>query len=239
MTPPRRSRLLPFLAVASLATLACAGTPRPGDRINPDHSAVGETPRTTGTRPLAGLVGQRVLLLPVQRLASDAGTAALARDGGELLRRTDGELAFALDERGLAAPWTDGAEAASMARRNPAFGIDPLSLPIPSPTAWRRGDPVREPLGSQIRTLAGLADTRWAVLPLELRFGVADGTARAVLRLALVDVRTAQVLWVGETAGATVPVAQLEGGDATALAGTLAARAAAQFTDLIVAPREP
>ena len=236
-----RSRLpapLALVALALLAAAACAGGPRPGDRIDPDYSAVGEAPRTQGERPLAGLVGQRVILFPVQRLAPTADAAPIARDPQGLLRQLDGELAFALEERALAAAWTDPTEVVGMARRNPAYGIDPLTMPIPAASAWRAGDPVREPVGSQLRALAALGDTRWAVVPLELRLAVADGTPRAVLRLALVDVRTAQVLWVGETAGATVPAAELPGGLAAA-AAPLAARTAAQFTDLIVAPREP
>lgn len=239
VSPSFRYRPLLALGCAALASLACSGAARPGQGMRPDMSAVGEAPQVTGARPLAGLLGQRVLLLPAQRLVPAPEAAALARDGTALLRRLDEELAFALQERALGALWSDAGEVAGMARRNPTYAPDPLTLPVPGAAQWRAGDPVREPLGSQLRALAALADARWAVLPLELQLTVADGMARAVVGLALVDVRTAQVLWVGATPGTAVPVSELQTGEPAAIAGTLAARAAAQFTDLIVAPREP
>lgn len=238
---PTLSRFRPLLALglaASAAALACSGAARPGTGMNRDMSVAGESPDVRGERPLAGLVGQRVLLLPAQRLVPTAEAAGLGRGGATLLRQLDGELAFALDERALGALWSDAGEVAGMARRNPTYAPDPLTLPVPSAAQWRAGDPVREPLGSQLRALAALADARWAVLPLELRLAAGDGMARAVVRLALVDVRTAQVLWVGETPGAAVPLSGTAA-EGDALAAALAARAAVQFTDLIVAPREP
>lgn len=177
-------------------------------------------------RPLAGLAGQRAILFPVQRVTGGAaaGLGADAAMRGQL----DDELAFALEERGLAGGWTTGPASVRLAARNPMYTADPRTLSVPA-ASLRRGDPIAEPLASQLRALAALADARYAVVPLELRVDAADGTTRALLRLALADVRLAQVLWAGETSSVDLPAAP----------AALAARVAASFTDLIVAPPEP
>jgi hypothetical protein len=67
------------------------------------------------------------------------------------------------------------------------------------------GQRVGEPLATQLRNLVALHDGRLILLPVEVRF-VPDDPAttsqppagRAVLRLVLVDARTAEVKWIGE-----------------------------------------
>ena len=67
----------------------------------------------------------------------------------------------------------------------------------------KRDEPLAEPFASQLRALAGVSDARYALIPLDLRF-VPNGpgsSGRAALRLAVVDARGAQLVWVGEVAG--------------------------------------
>ena len=70
-------------------------------------------------------------------------------------------------------------------------------------------------------------DARFAVFPVELRFEpAANGTARPVLRVALLDGRTSTIRWTGDVRGA--PGAELD----TAMLDGLASA----FADLVGAP---
>jgi hypothetical protein len=60
--------------------------------------------------------------------------------------------------------------------------------------------------------------------------GTAAGTARLVLRLALVDARASQLRWAGEVATDAAPAG------APPFSSTAAAALAARFADLIAAP---
>ncbi|HEX6631066.1 MAG TPA: hypothetical protein VF048_08240, partial [Gemmatimonadaceae bacterium] len=174
-------------------------------------------------RPLAGLRGQRVLLAPVQRITAPDSL-------GLRTEALDRELGFALGERGLGATWADAATARRLAAQNPTYASDPSMLPLSRARPLRAGDEVQDPLASQLRALVALHDGRFVVVPTELGVTEEGGTRRAVLHLALVDARGAQVRWAGTTAG--VPL------DGVPAAG-LAARIAQQFVDLIAAPPEP
>ncbi|HEX4932262.1 MAG TPA: hypothetical protein VFV33_03730, partial [Gemmatimonadaceae bacterium] len=71
----------------------------------------------------------------------------------------------------------------------------------------RPDDMLGEPFASQLRSLAGVSDARYAFIPLELRLEpVPDAaTGRAVLQVAVVDARGARVVWAGEVAGDAHP----------------------------------
>src|SRR5690606_25720825 len=144
----------------------------------------------------------------------------------------DAELAFVLGERGLGALWTTAAAARRMAARNPGMGLEPGALPLPPARQLERGM-ILEPLAGQLRALAALADARYVVLPtaLHLAAPAANGgpAGGATLRLLLVDVRAAQILWAGATQPAEVEASS------PALGATIASR----FADLIAAPRAP
>ena len=176
-------------------------------------------PGAQPARPLAVVAGQRVVVVPVQRVAGHAllGVSAPALDA---------ELAFALEERGLASRWTAAEGARRMASQNPTFTGDPGAIDL-GPA--KVGEDLAEPAASQLRALAALADARYVVVPQELRADTPGG-ARAVLRVALVDTRRQQLLWAGETAG--VPLADVA-------AAARAPRVATQFVDLIAAPPPP
>ena len=212
-------RLVALLAVfgAGCASAASrAGQPAPGGTAEAVGSARTE-------RPLAGLRGQHVLVVPVQRVSA-------ADSLGLRAEALDGELGFALDERGLSATWSDAATARRLAAQNPTYASDPSVLPLSRAKPLRAGDQLQDPLASQLRALVAFNDGRMVVIPTELRVEARDGAEHAVLHLVLVDVRGAQVRWAGATAG--VPI---EGTPPAALA----ARIAQQFVNLIAAPPEP
>ena len=123
----------------------------------------------------------------------------------ELLRALDDDIAAALTERGLKANWVMPADLALSYKRNPTYATDPYALSEESlrSSAVVAGGRLQEPLASQLRTMIALHENARAVLlPVELRFERADattsaGTARATLRLALVDPRFSEARWVG------------------------------------------
>lgn len=192
-------------------------------------AAVTDTPGGAG-RPLAALAGREVVLLPVQRV--DAGPGAGVAGVEALAGAVDGELAFALRERSVGEGWMAAYAVRGLAARNPAMGLRPDRLPLPPDRDLRGGSAVLEPLAGQLRGLAALAGARYALVPLAVRLSGMEGSSaqggsvRAVLHLALVDVRAAQLIWAGDTAPVELPP------DSPALAARLAAR----FADLIAPP---
>jgi hypothetical protein len=182
-------------------------------------------------RPLAGVARSGVLLFPAQRVELANGLAAPPGGTDALLRQLDAELAFAVGERGLGSAVAGASVAERLARTNPTYAMDPRALPLSVARPLQGGDEVQEPLASQLRAVSALADRRHAVVPVVLRLepGAAAGSARATLRLALVDVRLSRVLWAGATEAVEVAYPS----------AAVAPRTAARFADLLVAPREP
>lgn len=206
-----------------LAVLA-VGCGRSGQAISTATSAPTVTAAPAGDeRPLAGLAAREVVLLPVQRV-DVAGVPAGARLGEAL----DRELAFALRERGVSRGWTMADGSRSLAGRNPSMGLTPDQLPLPAGARFRSGDALLEPLAGQLRSLAALAGARYAVVPLLLGADPAGGTG-IILHMAVADVRTAQLIWVGNTVPVELPVGS----------PALAARVAARFADLVAPPGAP
>ena len=123
----------------------------------------------------------------------------------ELLRALDDDIAAALADRGLKANWVMPADLALSYKRNPTYATDPYTLAEESlrSSAITVGTRLQEPLASQLRTMIALHEnTRSVLLPVELRFERPDpastaGTARATLRLVLVDPRFSETRWVG------------------------------------------
>jgi hypothetical protein len=185
-------------------------------------------------RPLAPFAGQRVAVLPAQRLrpADSAAWGARVPAPRAYLGVVDSALAATLAERGLATAWALHSDVVRSARRNATHAADPYALAVNPLLPSRRPAPtpdVPEPLATQLRTLVALNDARYALVPVELRFERQPGPAgagRAVLRLAVLDARSAQIAWAGDVAGDT----------ASALTPALAASAAVHFADLVAAP---
>ena len=209
-----------LLAAAASLLAACGGRAPEGEQLAP-----------LPTRPLAGLAGQRVVVLPTHYLrpADSLGWADSIERPRDFLRNLDDEIAFSLGERGFRTSWVFPDALARSARRNPDYVVNPYSLAAEGlrPLARRAGDgQINEPLASQVRSLVALHDARYALFPVELRFEKVQDGGRAVVRVALIDARLARVRWMRDVAGAT----------AAAMSPALTASVAEQLADLIAAP---
>ena len=188
----------PSVIALVLSVVACGGgTPA-------------STPATAPTpqrQPLAALAATGAIVAPTSmiRIAPELSWSAQQASARETLRALDDDIAVALAERGLKSNWVMPADLALSYRRNPTYATDPYALaeePLRS-SAFTGGTRLQEPLASQLRTMIALHENARAVLlPIELRFDRADatsspGTARATLRLALVDPRFSEARWVG------------------------------------------
>jgi len=209
--------------VAAIILAACAS--QPTNQV----PAAGEKPSPTALRPLERMAGQQVLVLPVQYLAfhDSLGWQRAVPNRAAYLARLDTVIASTLTARGLGQAWTFGPEVARAARLNSIIMPDARALSA----EWLRGrllpdQTVRDPLASQVRSLVGLKGSRYALLPVEMRFEGQGGTGVATLRLVMIDSRMAQVRWVGE----------IRSDPARAFSPALAASVAARFADLVAEP---
>lgn len=227
--PPRS------LAALALPALLAACASRPTPAASPASAPSATAGARAVERPLAGLVGERVAVAPVQRVrVADSALAAgvTTAAGAAYLRGLDSAIALAAGERSTS--WVFGPAVARGARRNPTYAPDVYRLAVHPLLPGRRLGPdnaIPDPLASQLRTLVALTDARYVVIPAELRVDpAAGGRARAVLRIALVDARASQLRWAGEVA------ADLPAGPSSPLSSPVAAALAVRFADLIAAP---
>lgn len=237
--PPRS---LAALAPPALLALLAACASRPAPAATPATAPPAAAGARAVGRPLAGLVGERVAVAPVQRMrVADSALAAgmTTGVGAAYLLGLDSAIALAAGERSTS--WVFGPAVARGARRNPTYSPDVHRLAVNPLLAGRRLGPdnaIPDPLASQLRTLVALNDARYVVIPAELRVepapaGLEPATAgrrRAVLRIALVDARASQLRWAGEVA------ADLPAAPSSPLPSPVAAALAARFADLIAAP---
>lgn len=190
--------------------------------------------------------GATVVLVPVQSTEPlvDGSWPGLASTEDAALRAMDAELEFAFEERRAAEDWVLPSDLRRTVARNPSLGIKPDRLaytPLLVPIEDRKLIP--EPLHSELRTLAAFHDTRYVVVPVRLtveaepmneaRAGsevaymggdAVDPAYRAWLLVAMVDVRSSDVLWLGEIPGDPGT------SDSGSLLATLAARVAESLT---------
>ena len=203
-----------------LAACGGAGAASSGDAAAPPPQSY----------PLAALSGQRLLILPVRYFsATDSlGWGAQVGESVPYVRELDRELAAAVERRGLGSNWMFAERIIDVARRNRSMVADPALLPAERFRTGRliNGNMVSDPLASQLRSLGALADARLALLPIELRLENHPAGARPVLRVVLIDTRTAMIRFSGE----------IEGEAATALSPALRTSLAERFADLFAAP---
>ncbi len=175
------------------------------------------------------MAGQQVLVLPVQYISflDSLSWAQSVPNRSAYLARLDTVIASTLTARGLGGAWTFGPEVARAARLNSILMPDARALSA----EWLRGrllpdQTVRDPLASQVRSLVGLKGSRYALLPVEVRFEGKGGTGVAILRLVMIDSRLAQVRWAGE----------VRSDPSATFSPALAAGVARRFADLIADP---
>jgi hypothetical protein len=186
---------------------------------------------------LSGMLGRPLLVMPAQYLAvaSPGGQYEISMTSRGLLGLMDEEIADAFRKRGVRSSWMFAQEITQAAMRNGGLVQDPRELSAESVRRLPPGDtPLPEPLGTQIRQLIALQDGRYALIPIEVDVDPRPGRPAGILRVMLVDSRTARVLWVDSieaAAPADVAAADLLSGFGfRRLARALATR----FADMVV-----
>ena len=149
---------------------------------------------------LAAFAPQRLVLVPTARVIYTATDSLIVQTGsgpaaGKIF---DDELLRRLRERGVSADWIVPADLMRAYDRNRTYAQDPYHLatdPVRLP-GFAAGSKYGEPLSSQLRTMIALhSDARFVLVPIDLRLHQAGRTS---LRLALLDPRKAESLWVGQ-----------------------------------------
>jgi hypothetical protein len=209
-------RPISLIAAATLS-LACSSK-------TPDTAA-----SPVALRPLERMAGQQIVVFPVQYLSSTdtLGWQQRIPDRAAFLAAVDDQIEVAFTARGLGKSWAFGREVERASKLNSILMTDARSLSA----AWLRGrvlpeTSVRDPLASQVRALVGLKGSRYALLPVELRFENRRGMGVAILRVVMIDSRMALIRWTGEVA--SDPMATLS--------PALTANVASHFADLVIAP---
>jgi hypothetical protein len=191
----RFSRRANVLALTT-SLAACGGAAAPAPAINP----------TPAARPLGALVSSGTVVAPAFTIGapSEFGWVSRVGNGRAVLRELDSTIVADLAARGVRHGWVFASDLAASYKRNPGYATDPYALaeePLLG-KAFVAGSRLPEPLASQLRTMIALHDgARLVLLPLELSFWPAAGVpdaARAQLKVALVDPRASEAVWVGE-----------------------------------------
>jgi hypothetical protein len=179
-------RLAPSVAALALLGVGACGGGQPNTAAAPE----------TAPLPTAGIAGQEVAVYPLTLLVSEEALewSEYLQPRREALDHADSLIAALLTERAPEVVWVLPEALRRAASRAPGM----LANPDQMGTALLRSplERVPDPLRSQLRTLTGMAGGRHALLPASLVFlSDSGGLGRAELTLAIVDVRTAQVLW--------------------------------------------
>ena len=153
---------------------------------------------------LAPLASEALIVLPVQTLrVSVPEWSDKVGDPRAYLATVDDEFAFAVRDRGLRAPWAFPADLARSARRNPGYAPDPYTIAL-EPLKPVERDPDKllgEPLAGQLRAFAGLANARYALVPVELSLVSDPSGGRATLHIVVIDTRSARLTWKADVSG--------------------------------------
>jgi hypothetical protein len=209
-------RAIFIIAFVALGAACASRAPETGDSPVP-------------MRPLERMAGQQILVFPVQHLSTidSLGWQRHIPDRAAFLANLDDQIETVLTARGLGQAWTFGREVQRASKLNSILMTDARSLSA----EWLRGrvlpeTTVRDPLATQVRNLVGLKGSRYALLPVELRFESHGGTGVAILRVVMIDARLAQIRWVGEVASDPMRT----------FSPALATSVATHFADLVVGP---
>lgn len=178
--------------------------------------------------PLNSFAAMRLIVLPTQRAVDAIAWGAKAGIPRVFLASVDFALEAAVRDKGLTS-WVMASDLARTARRNPTYATNPADIRAGDAVRYlerQRDENIPEPVASQLRTLGGFHDARYALIPVEVRFeaGRVTGTGRGVLRVAVLDVRGSRLVFIGDIVGT----------DAPDYSPTLGADLARRFTDLVV-----
>ncbi len=203
--------------------------------------ASGSAPKTDATparSALSGMLGRPLVIFPAQYLAvaTPAGRFEISMANRELLTLVDEELAEAFKKRGVRSSWMFADKITEAAMRNGGLVQDPRELSAETIRRLPAGDtPLPEPLGTQIRQLIALQDGRYALIPIEVDVDPRAGHPPGLLRLMLIDSRTARVVWVDTVEAPLLP--DVPAGDLLSGYGfrRLARGLATRFADMVIA----
>jgi hypothetical protein len=178
--------------------------------------------------PLSPMASQHVMVLPVQLLRADSGAWIDATKWEKFRRELDDSIGAAIANRGIGKTWKYASDVIRIAKRNPEYVNDPYSMGVQAMRSvnYRINEPIPDLFNNNLRLLIGIADTRYVLLPVEIWFARKGDQQIAVLKLALVDGRGGNFVWMGEVG--TDPAAVMS----PALINTIASRVA----DLVAAP---
>ncbi len=170
--------------------------------------------------PLSPFAAMRVAIVPAQLWHGDSLGWSQSVSWASTRLALDSAIAAVLQERGLGRKWAYAGDVVRSAKRNPTYAADPYALGVTRlrGVELKSGTEIPQLLADNLRTVTALGDTRFALIPVELR-AQGDGV---VLRLVMVDTRTRNLVWAGDL---------LAPGGAAMIAG-LATRVA----DLIIEP---
>lgn len=205
------------LLIAAFALAGCGGGSRPAATAAPSAAA-----------PLNSFAATRLIVLPTQRANDAIGWGAKAGEPRVVFATFDSSLESAVRGKGLTA-WVMASDLARTARRNPMYATNPADIRAGDAVRFlerQRDENIPEPVAGQLRALAGFHDARYALIPVEVRFeaGSAPSTGRAVVRMAVLDVRGSRLVFIGDITGA----------DAADYTPALVAALARRFADLVV-----
>ncbi len=178
--------------------------------------------------PLSPMASQRVMVLPVQMLRADSGAWIDQSKWEKFRRELDDSIASAISNRGIGKTWRYAADVVRIAMGNPDWVSDVYSMGVQPMRSvkYKIGDPIPDLFNNNLRLLIGIADTRYVLLPVEIWFAKKGDLQIAALKLALVDGRGANFVWLGEV-----------GSDpATSYSPAVINTIASRIADLIVAP---
>lgn len=165
----------------------------------PGAARAQEKPPVVAGPPLAPFTAMRVAIVPVQLWHADS--TGWSRDVVWASTRLaiDSAVAAVLQERGLGRKWAYGPDVARMAKRNPTYASDPYALGVLRlrTVELKTGMEIPQLLADNLRTVTALGDTRFALIPVELRVQ-GEGV---VLRLVMADTRTRTLVWAGDLLG--------------------------------------
>ena len=206
-----------ILLIATATTVACGGSKPTTATPTPEPES----------HPLSGIVGQNIIVAPVQalRIPADIGWPAMPASRA-LLARLDSVVADTLRGRVGNQQWVFADGLVTAAVNNPTYATDPRARAVnPLRAAGLKvGDRLPEPLASQLRTMIALQDARLVLIPVDLTVErVSAGIGRPVVRVVLVDPRSSVVRWIGRVTGPDSPAFTPE------ISATIAARVADLF----------
>jgi hypothetical protein len=178
--------------------------------------------------PLSPMASQHVVVLPVQLVRADSGAWMDSRGWDKFRRELDDSIASIVAARGVGRSWKYASDVVRIAKRNPDYVSDPYSMGVqPLRTVvYKIGDRLPEPFVSNLRSLIALADTRYALVPVEAWFARKGAQQIVVMKLALADGQGGAIVWLGEV-----------GSDpATSMPPDLISTLATRVANLIIAP---